>query len=93
MMKQCPDFLLRDVADSLVLVPVGAAAKRFPGMITLNETGKLLWEALQTEQTPETLAALLLEHYQVEPAQARQDVDGFIRRLTAVGAVITEQDQ
>ena len=39
-MKGNKDFLLREVADSLVLVPVGEAARRFPGMIRLNETGQ-----------------------------------------------------
>lgn len=92
-MKQNPDFLLRDVADSLVLVPVGEAAKRFPGMITLNETGKFLWEALAAEQTAETLTALLLEQYEVDAAQARKDVDAFLNNLCAVGAVLTEKDQ
>lgn len=89
-MKQSPDFLLRDVADSLVLVPVGAATERFPGMITLNETGKLLWEALATEQSVDTLTEKLLEEYDVAPEQAREDVEGFVKKLTAVGAVVTE---
>lgn len=89
-MKQSPDFLLRDVADSLVLVPVGAATERFPGMITLNETGKLLWEALETEQTLDTLTAKLLEEYEVTQAQAQTDVEAFLKKLTAVGAVVTE---
>lgn len=90
-MKQSPDFLLRDVADSLVLVPVGAATTRFPGMITLNETGKLLWDALATDQTEDSLTALLLEHYQVEQEQARGDVQAFVQKLRTVGAVITEE--
>lgn len=89
-MKQSPDFLLRDVADSLVLVPVGAATERFPGMITLNETGRLLWEALETEQTLDTLTAKLLEEYEVTQAQAQTDVEAFLKKLTAVGAVVTE---
>lgn len=92
-MKQCPDFLLRDVADSLVLVPVGAATERFPGMITLNETGKLLWEALETEQTLDSLTALLLEEYAVTREQAYQDVEVFIKKLCAAGAVIAENNQ
>ena len=88
MMKQSPEFLLRDVADSLVLVPVGAATERFPGMITLNETGKLLWEALETEQTVETLTAKLLEEYDVTREQAQTDVEAFVNKLTVVGAVV-----
>lgn len=90
-MKQNPDFLLRDVADSLVLVPVGTATNRFPGMITLNETGKLLWEALAAEQTEDSLTQLLLAQYQVEPEQARRDVQAFLQKLCAVGAVLTEE--
>ena len=92
-MKQCPDFLLRDVAGALVLVPVGAATERFPGMITLNETGKLLWEALATEQTLDSLVALMLEHYQVEADQARTDVEAFVKKLQTVGAVLMENPQ
>lgn len=92
-MKQSPDFLLRDVADSLVLVPVGAATERFPGMITLNETGKLLWEALATEQTVDSLAKLLLENYRVEPAQAYADVEAFVNRLLSVDAVLEDKPQ
>ena len=86
-MKQSPDFLLRDVADSVVLVPVGAATQRFPGMITLNETGKFLWETLETEQTLETLTQKLLEQYEVTCEQARTDVEAFLKKLVAVGAV------
>ena len=87
-MKQSPEFLLRDVADSVVLVPVGAATERFPGMITLNETGKFLWEALATEQTLETLTAKLLEEYDVPQEQANADVEAFLNKLAAVGAVV-----
>lgn len=92
-MKQSPDFLLRDVAGSVVLVPVGAATERFPGMITLNETGKLLWEALAAEQTPETLTQMLLEQYEVTREQAHADVDAFLKKLSAVGAVKAENSQ
>ena len=92
-MKQNPDFLLRDVADSLVLVPVGEAAKRFPGMITLKETGKLLWEALAEEQTAASLTAVLLEHYQVEQDQAQRDVAAFLDKLTLAGALVGESGQ
>ena len=86
-MKQSPDFLLRDVADSVVLVPVGVATERFPGMITLNETGKFLWETLETEQTLETLTQKLLEQYEVTSEQAKTDVEAFLKKLVAVGAV------
>ena len=39
-MKIKKGFVLRDVAGRSVVVATGAAAKRFRGMVMLNETGK-----------------------------------------------------
>lgn len=87
-MKQNPNFLLREVADSLVLVPVGEATKAFPGMITMNPTGKFLWELLTEEQTPDSLTEALLERYDVPRETAAKDVAAFLEKLTAATAVI-----
>ena len=89
-MKGNKDFLLREVADSLVLVPVGDAARRFPGMIRLNETGRLLWELLQQEQTPESLTEALLSRFEVSREQAAADVNAFLERLRPTGAILFE---
>ena len=87
-MKQNPEFLLREVVDSVVLVPVGEATKRFPGMITLNATGKFLWELLAEEQTKESLTAALLDRYDVTEETAAADVELYIGKLSAAGAIV-----
>ena len=46
-MKIKKGFVLRDVAGRSVVVATGAAAKRFRGMVMLNETGKEIWTRLQ----------------------------------------------
>ena len=46
-MKVKKDFLLRQVAGSWVAVAVGAQSVDFDGMLTLNESGALLWRALE----------------------------------------------
>lgn len=86
-MRQNPDFILRTVADSLVLVPVGEATTRFPGMLRMNESSAFLWEQLVQEQTEETLTQALLEKYEVDTETAREDVRRLLKTLTAVGAV------
>ena len=48
-MRQNKEFLLRRCADLTLLVPVGETALRFPGMISINETGTLLWDALEQD--------------------------------------------
>ena len=87
-MKRNADFLLRQVAGSQVLVPVGAATKRFPGMIRVNPTGCYLWELLETEQTRESLAMALQERYEVTLEQAAKDVDAFVEKLLPTGAIV-----
>lgn len=87
-MKRNPDFLLRDVAGTLVIVPVGSAIREFSGMMMLNATGAYLWELLENEQTIESLTDALVEHYDITPAEAQADVAAFMDKLKPTGAVI-----
>lgn len=74
-------FLLRTLGDSHVVVPVGQAAIDLRGMITLNETGAFLWEALQSEQTTESLVGRLVSEYEVDADRAARDVERFLQTL------------
>lgn len=87
-MKRSSEFLMRDVAGSLVIVPVGTAVSAFPGMITLNAVGAYIWELLETEQTIDSLAQALVERYEVDTATATADVKAFIDKLNATGAIV-----
>lgn len=74
-------FILREVAGSHVVVPVGASVVDFNGMITLNETGAFLWGLLSQGAEAEGLVRRLTEEYDVTPEQARRDVDAFLQRM------------
>lgn len=89
-MKRSTDFLLRDVADTLVIVPVGKATLDFPGMITVNSTGAYLWELLEKSQTMQTLTQAMVERYEVDEAQAQTDVKAFTESLIRVGAIVED---
>ena len=80
-MKMKDGFLLRPLADTHVVVPVGQAAVDLRGMITLNGTGAFLWKALETEQTEQSLVDALLDVYAVTPETAVQDVARFLELL------------
>lgn len=88
MIKRNPDFLLRDVAGTWVIVPVGAAVSAFPGMITVNSTGAYLWELLEQEQTEQFLIQALTDRYEVDEATAGADVAAFLNKLKPTGALI-----
>lgn len=87
-MKRSADFLLRDVAGTLVVVPVGAAVSGFPGMITLNPTGAYIWELLEQEQTVDSLVEAITARYDVDAKKAREDVEAFVERLQSTGAIV-----
>ena len=87
-MKRNPDFLIKNVAGKQVLVPVGQAAVSFPGMVTVNDTGKYIWELLETEQTLDSVAEAIACRYDVPLSMALEDAGLFLDRLMSVKAII-----
>ena len=83
-MRESQELILREIAGEHILVPVGETALRFQGMITLNESGLLLWQKLQSGCTGEDLVEALLAEYQVERSQAQADVAAFLEKLSQV---------
>lgn len=80
-MKIKDGFVLREVAGTKMVVPVGGECVNFNGMITLNETGAFLWEALSQDVTEEFLVMALLGEYDVEEIDAKNDVKEFVKKL------------
>lgn len=86
-MKIKEGYVLREVADHYVVLPIGQNSVSFNGMLSLNESGTLLWRALEDGGDRETLADALLSEYEVEREQALADVDEFIARLEKIGCI------
>lgn len=87
-MKRHPEFVSRQVADRFVVVPVGLAAEKFSGMITINATGKFLWDLLENEQTLESLAQALVKEYEIDMELALKDVKTFLEPILPTGAIV-----
>lgn len=80
-MKIKEGFILRNVAGSFVVVPVGDATIDFNGMMNLNETGAFLFEKMIEGTTREDLVKALTEEYDVDEETASKDVDLFIEKV------------
>lgn len=87
-MKRNSGFLVRQVAGRYVLAPVGETVKTFSGMITMNATGKFLWDMLEQEQTVDSLAQALVDSYEVDFDKAKEDVIKYIEPLIPVKAIL-----
>ena len=86
-MKLKSDFVLREIADEFIVVPICEEADRIHGIINLSESGAFLWNLLQNEQTEDSLVAALLGEYEVDEATARADVNKFIASITEIGCL------
>ncbi|HNZ50739.1 MAG TPA: PqqD family protein [Bacilli bacterium] len=80
-MKVKQGFMLREIANNYVVVPVGKAAIDFNGIITLNQTGAFLWEQLQEEISLASLQQKLMAEYEVDEKTALADIKDFIDHL------------
>ena len=85
-MKLKEGFVLRDVAGSCVVVPTGADIN-FNGMISLNDTGKTLWQRLEAEATIDDLVDSLTAEYDVDRDTARVGAERFVEKLRQHGFI------
>ena len=76
-----PGFILRKVGDAFMVMPTGPRMKEYKGMITLNETGKFLWERLAVGAEEAELVKDLLAEYDVTEEVAAKSVAAFVARL------------
>lgn len=74
-------FLLRQVAGNCVVVPIGEEAVEFNGVITINETGKFIWELMSEGIEKEELLAKFMAEYNVSEEDAKEDIRAFIQTL------------
>ena len=80
-MKIVDGFAVREVAGKSVAVAVGGKALSLGGMISLNETGKLLFSLLMEGTNEEKMASVLTEAYEIDRETAIADVKKFLAPL------------
>lgn len=80
-MKIKEGYILRNVAGSFVVVPIGEATLEFNGMMNLNETGAFLFEKMIDGISRDDLIKALTDEYDVDDETAAEDVDAFIEKV------------
>lgn len=74
-------FMLREIAGQSVVVPLGARVVEFNGILTLSESGALLWRELEKNSSVEEMVELLLSEYDIDRETARNDVEEFLKSM------------
>ena len=89
-MKIKGGFSLRKIAGMWVVLPLGARTLDFTGVLTLNETGRMLWELLAEGSNRPELAEALVSEYDIPIEQAQADVNEFLESLVSAGCLAAE---
>ncbi|MDY3030863.1 MAG: PqqD family protein [Clostridia bacterium] len=90
MMKTKKGFMLRSVGGRNIVVAVGKASEEFNGLITLNDSGVLLWNELAKGCTYDELLAKMLDTYEVTEMTARAGLDQFLETARGAGLIVDE---
>lgn len=89
-MKINKNFVLRQVAQNWIVLSLADENVNFTGMMSLNESGVLLWNALENGAEHDDLVKVLTSEYIVSLQQAETDVDEFIQKIMSLGCIDME---
>ncbi len=85
MLKIKPGFIMRNILDEWIIVPLGAGNSTEAYIMSVNESGHLLWEMLEKGATEDELLQEMLNEYDVSAEIAKNDIDEFLSELIAKG--------
>lgn len=80
-MKLRGEFVVRQVMDNTVVIPVGQTALRLNGMILLNDVSKIIWECLEQGTDVERIVTAVTDAFDVSADEARADILEFCDKL------------
>jgi len=86
-MKIKDGYILRNIADEWIIVPIGDKIHDFNGLMVVNETGSFLWKKLLGDCSKEELLSGLINEYEVDINTAEEDIDAFIDSLFQGGVL------
>jgi hypothetical protein len=78
-------FMLREIAGSWVVVPLGQMVVEFNSLMTLNESGAMIWKKLETGAEMDELVDMILREYNVDENTARSDIQEIIDAMNEKG--------
>ncbi|MGQ1946921.1 PqqD family protein [Geofilum sp. OHC36d9] len=80
-------FVTRKVDNEMVLVPLVNSVADMTKVLTLNDTGISILEAMNGQNTVEEIISQLLETYNVQRERLQEDVERFIENAILKGII------
>lgn len=84
-MKIKDGFMLREIAGQWVVVPLGSRVVEFNSIMTLTESGAILWRMMEKGSGEDEMIKALLAEYDVDESVVREDVHAFVESVVDKG--------
>ncbi len=86
-------FVLCETDGKFVAVATGALTEQFHGLITMNKSGRFLWEQLSDHISEAELTERLLSVCHAAPDTAAASVHAFVAKMYAAGILELAQGE
>ena len=80
-MKLHGEFVVRQIMDNTVAIPVGQTVLQLNGMILLNDVSKVIWECLEQGTELAGVVKAMTDQFEVSPEEAETDILEFWDKL------------
>ncbi|QAA34510.1 PqqD family protein [Clostridium manihotivorum] len=87
-MKIKEGFMLREIVDTWVVVPLGERVVEFNGIMTLSETGALLWKEIEKGKDIDSLVVSITSEYEIDEETALKDTLEFVSKIESHGLLV-----
>lgn len=86
-MKLNENYILKTIAGSHVVVPVGDAVDNIKGMITLNGPAETIWKCLENGNDFDEILNTLKKKYDAPEELLRSDLKAFVEKLQKLNII------
>lgn len=84
-MKIKDGFVKQEIDGKWLAVATGDLSRTFHGMIELNETAAIIWDALEAGQSPDAIVDAITELYGIPRNKASADVTALLTQMADEG--------
>lgn len=89
-MKIKGEFMVRNIMDEHIVMPINESIGSFGGAIVLNEVSEFIWNHMKESITKEDLLDLILGEFDVDRETASQDLENFLNKMREIGVLEEE---
>ena len=90
-MKIKDEYILQNIADKWIVINTNAKSVNFNKILSLNDSGKFLWEQLEAGVEIDDLINRLKDNFEIDEKLAQKDVERFVSELKKLECVDDEK--